>query len=641
MGNDAIVRGQSLLDSIVATDTAKRDASPEPSPAEMRRRQGSEAVQRCIGIAAEAAKVTADTLQDMADSEAARAKVFAYGGGRFEVSARGVFFVGTDKDGNDLSPRWICSELSVVAKTRDHKSDAWGRRIEWRDDDGVRHQWAMPMELLQGDGADLRRELARCGLQIAPNKAERDLLLTYLQVRPVEARARSVERLGWSGGTYVTPSEAIGQGDEIVVFQNPHAIEPALAIAGSAEEWRDTVGALARGNSRLVFPLAVAFAGPLADVVGEDAGGFHFRGGSSSGKTTALKVSASVWGHPNTYPRLWRATANGLEGLAALHNDGVLILDELSQIDPKEAGEAAYLLANGQGKARASRTGAARQPARWRLLVLSAGEESLTALMARAGRKPNVGQEIRLADIDANAGADMGAFEVLHDQPSPAALSLAIKDAATRYHGAVGLTWLRVIVAQRSKLAEDAADIIRQFVEDVAPKGAGGQVLRVAQRFGLVAAAGELATRSGLTGWPEGEATAAAHKCFAAWLEGFGGSDNREERAMLAQVRGFIEAHGSSCFEDMNANHDQRVLNRVGFYRADENGAREFLVLREAFKNKVCQGFDHNVVARVLVKAGWLLPDGEKKTSRNVRIPAISKKSTRVYILTARMWESE
>jgi hypothetical protein len=34
-----------------------------------------------------------------------------YGGGRLEVSPRGVLFIGTDKDGNELSPRWICSPL--------------------------------------------------------------------------------------------------------------------------------------------------------------------------------------------------------------------------------------------------------------------------------------------------------------------------------------------------------------------------------------------------------------------------------------------------------------------------------------------------------------------------------------------------
>ena len=395
--------------------------------------QGLEAVARCIAAALNGVAAAQEAAQD---NETAPAKAspaekgnnpmqgdsvaYDYGGGRFEVSPRGVFFIGTDKDGNELSPRWICSPLSVVAMTRDAKSGEWGRLLEWRDDDKVRHQWAMPLELLQGDGSDVRRELARLGLSIAPSKAARDLLASFLQVWPVQARARCVERLGWHGAVYVTPAESIGQDDEIVVFQNAHALEPAFAVSGTAEEWRDSVAALASGNSRLVFALSAAFAGALADVVGEDSGGFHLRGGSSSGKSTALKAAASVWGDPSTYPRLWRATANGLEGLAALHNDGLLILDELSQIDPKEAGEAAYLLANGQGKARASRTGAARQSARWRLLFLSAGEESLTALMARAGRKANAGQEIRLADIEADAGAGLGAFEVLHDQPSPA-----------------------------------------------------------------------------------------------------------------------------------------------------------------------------------------------------------------------------
>ena len=47
-------------------------------------------------------------------------------------------------------------------------------------------------------------------------------------------------------------------------------------------------------------------------------------------------------------------------------------------MDPKQAGEAAYMLANGKGKARASRTGDARAPASWRLLFLSSGEIGIT-----------------------------------------------------------------------------------------------------------------------------------------------------------------------------------------------------------------------------------------------------------------------
>ncbi len=614
--------------------------------------QGPEAVRHCIEAALNAPAASQEAAQGNetvpAMSSPAGKETNAiggdstshdYGGGRFEVSPHGVFFIGKDKDGNELSPRWICSLLAVVAKTRDARSGEWGRLLEWRDDDKVRHQWAMPLELLQGEGADVRRELARLGLAISPSKAARDLLSSFLQVWPVESRARCVERLGWHGAVYVTPAESIGQDGEIVVFQNSHAIEPAFSVAGTVEEWRDSVAALAAGNSRLVFALSVAFAGALADVVGEDSGGFHFRGSSSSGKTTALKAAASVWGDPNAYPRLWRATANGLEGLAALHNDGLLILDELSQIDPKEAGEAAYLLANGQGKARASRSGAARQSARWRLLFLSAGEESLTALMARAGRKANAGQEIRLADIDADAGAGMGAFEVLHDQSSPAVLALSVKDAAIKFHGAAGLAWLRCIVADRPKLADFIGDGIRRFVNDVAPSDAAGQVLRVARRFGLVAVAGELATRYGLTGWPESEAINAAQKCFAAWMESFGGTGNREERAMLSQVRAFFEAHGASRFEDVAANNDQRILNRAGFFRTGTNGEREFMVLSEAYKRDVCQGFDAKMVTRVLLAAGWLEAGNDGKNTQKPRLPGIGP--TRCYIFTGRMWESE
>jgi uncharacterized protein (DUF927 family) len=594
-----------------------------------------------VAVDANHAPVVEHAEQEKAQTQriAADSITCGYRGGTFDVSHRGVFFIYKDKGGNDQAPVWICACLDVAAKTRDSKSAEWGRLLRWHDDDHTLHQWAVPLQLLQSDGTEMRRELARMGLAISPSKAARDLLTAYVQFWPVKARARCVDRLGWHGSIYVTPSGSVGQEDEAVVFQNAHAIEPAFSSAGSAAEWRESVGRLAAGNSRLVFALSVAFAGPLANVAGEESGGFHFRGASSSGKTTALKVSASVWGNPAAYPRLWRATANGLEGLAALHNDGLLILDELSQIDPKEAGEAAYLLANGQGKARASRDGTARQSARWVLLFLSAGEESLTALMARAGRKSNAGQEIRLADIDADAGAGMGAFEVLHDHPTPAALALAIKDAAMRAHGVVGREWLRFIVSDRATLADTIAQGITEFVNHAAPNEAAGQVLRVARRFALVAVAGELASHFGLTGWIRGEAMRAAHKCFAAWLDSFGGSDNREERNLLSQVRAYFETHGASRFEDMKATQDQRIINRAGFYRTGADGEREFLVLPEAFKREVCNGFDMPTATRVLLAAGWIEPGKDGKNAQKPRLPGIGP--SRCYVFTNKMWEGE
>jgi len=561
---------------------------------------------------------------------------FHYAGGSFKLTEGGVIYIGKDKDGNELPPNWICSALHVVAKTRDDKSGEWGRLLEWHDDDGIKHQWAMPLALLQGESSDVRRELARLGLTISPSKTARDLLATYVQIFPIDARARCVDRLGWHDDVFVTAQEVIGQTDETIVFQNPNSIEPTLSSSGSLEAWRESIAHLAEGNSRLVFAISTAFAPSLGKFASEDSGGFHFRGGSSSGKTTALKVAASVWGKPDQYMRLWRSTANGLEGLAALHNDGLLILDELSQMDPKAAGECAYLLANGQGKTRASKCGTAKQAMRWSLLFLSAGEETLSALMAKSGQRCNAGQDIRLADIDADAGKEMGIFETLHGHSSPAQLAIALKEATHANYGAVGISWLNQLIQHHQKLTELLISGIQQFVEQVTTSKHSGQIQRVARRFALVAVAGELATVFGLTGWPKGMAKHAAASCFKTWLDDFGSQGSREERAILSQVRAFFESHGASRFDSANSPNNNIIHQRAGFYRTDDQGFRLYVVLSEVYRKEICQGFEPKMVNQVLLNAGWIEPGKDGNASQKLRIKGIG--IPRCYVFTDKIW---
>ena len=64
---------------------------------------------------------------------------------------------------------------------------------------------------------------------------------------------------------------------------------------------------------------------------------------------------------------------------------------------------------------------------------------------------------------------------------------------------------------------------------------AGGQVRSVARRFALVAVAGELATKAGITGWPQGEAMRAAQVMFSAWPKERGTTGaSKDERAKSA-----------------------------------------------------------------------------------------------------------
>ena len=165
----------------------------------------------------------------------------------------------------------------------------------------------------------------------------------YIQTRKPTATARITDRIGWQpDGAFVLPDRTIGEGDERIIFQSDGAVSNTFRQRGTVAEWRDAIARRCAGNSHLVFSLSCAFAGPLLHLAGVDSGGFHFRGDSSTGKTTALRVAATVWGGGDFMQR-WRTTENALESMAAQHCDVTMILDELAQLEPAKAGECAYM----------------------------------------------------------------------------------------------------------------------------------------------------------------------------------------------------------------------------------------------------------------------------------------------------------
>lgn len=409
------------------------------------------------------------------------------------------------------------------------------------------------------------------------------------------------------------------------------------AAVGSLDDWRRNVARRCQDNSRLVLAVSAMFAGPLLHFTGATGGGFHLVGGSSSGKSTALRVAASVVGPPE-YAREWRSTANGLEGVAVLHNDATLILDELAQIDPKQAGDAAYLLANGNGKSRANRAGEARAAARWRLLILSAGEVGLAQHMAEVGKQVRAGQSVRLADVPAETEGGHGVFERLHDAGDGAALSALLKDAAARTYGAPWPLWMGYLTQQDSPtLTAQLRESTDRFLATYVPDDASGEVRRVAERFAVVAFAGELAStcRHRITGWAKGEATRGVATCFQAWLQRRGGSGSADTDALLSRVRAFFEAHGESRLEPLRyAQEAPPVRDRAGFRRFDEVGVTEYLVLPEALKRELCAGFDPRQATRELIAAGWLKPGSDGKASQSVRVPSLG--AMRLYVFDSR-----
>jgi putative DNA primase/helicase len=536
----------------------------------------------------------------------------------------GVWFFGMKPSRGEgpptLTKQWVCSPLHIDAVTTDAHGANFGRLLRFKTTLGKWTTWAMPMELLRGDCADLRGELLSMGVEIDPYG--RNHLAAYLQHKAPSRLIECALQTGWAGPdhkAFVLPDGAIGPRAAGVAYQSGERGGDEYAVGGTLAGWRDSIAAKAVGNPLLVLGLCSAFAGPVLARCGQESGGIHFIGDSSTGKTTILEAACSVWGGPG-FRRSWRATSNGLEGAAAMFNDSLLALDEISECDPRQVGEVVYMLGNGRGKQRASRTGSARVVTRWRCSVLSTGERSITTTMLEGGHRVKAGQSVRLLDVPAQRS--FGAWDALHGAASGTEFSDSIKRAAAADYGHAGRAFLEKLTRDHESSFSEALDKIKAH-PGFQVAGDEGQAKRAAARFAVLALAGELATDCGVTGWPEGEAIRAAVAGFAAWKALRGPSVGNVERDQIVErIEGFIQRHGDSRFSDADSADDQRsamVRDRAGWWR-DSSAGRTYLFnadgLREALK-----GFDFVRALDSMQEAGLIDPPGaEGKRAKYIRI---------------------
>lgn len=538
-------------------------------------------------------------------------------------------------------PMFLASPLRIEAVTRDMRGRKHGRLLTFTDIDGNPKTWNMPARLLAGGrGDELRAALLEEGLpaiSLEPNAQRR--LLMYLMREIPAARARSVSQIGWHGPAFVLAGHVYGNagGERFFLNSDLEGISPFTQV-GDLSSWRTSLAIPCGHHRRAVFALSAAFAGPLVELAGAESGGFHLVSKSSIGKTTALRLAASVWGGPETFCRNWRATSNGLEAIAEDFNDCLLCLDEIKQAESATIGEVAYMLANGRGKVRARQEGGSRPIKSFRVLLLSTGEVGSAAMLNEAGKRSYAGHDVRLVEIPADSGRGFGLFDSSGDFADARGLADHLVDAARVTHGYAGPAFLAKLVEQREAVAVEARNRIASFVENVTPAGSDPQVLRVAARFGLVTFAGELATRWGLTGWRSDVVEVATLDAFDAWLDRRGTHGAKEPEQMLGQVRAFIEAHGGARYQDLGTRgpgtHDdgddveRRIINRAGYRRkAIDTGRTIYYTAPEVFRLEVCAGFDHRDVLRVLADQGVLIGANtkEKRYTSKVRTPQSDK----------------
>lgn len=569
----------------------------------------------------------------------------------YQITVQGVTYVATNDGflytqttrGDKTSESLVSSLIVIVAVARDSESRGWGKVVRFEDQDGVQKQVYIPNRDIMTDGRAVVRSLVDEGLVISTQKGMVDDLVHYLNFAPPieKAKANCTDSIGWHENVYLFPDNSvIGHSDTKYVYTGA-SISSNHSVKGTWQDWKQQVGSLCRGNSLLTLAVCVSFASALLRLLKIESGGYHLYGESSSGKSTSLYVAASVHGEPEHLMGSWRTTSNGVEGKAKKCNDSLMILDELHQSNPKEAGEAAYMIMNGKGKQRANVLGDARSVTEWRVNCLSSGEIACAAFIQEGGKNSRAGQEVRMLDISADMGVGLGAFENIHDAEDANAFAEQLKKASSENYGAPIREFIQQLTIRLDRLEENFTNTKESFFEDFVPEGSGPQVRRVANKMAAVAMAGEFATHIGLTGWDSDEAYTSIGGMFTRWLSTRGTTGQHEAEKAVEQVKNFLLRHGTSRFIPISLvggsykldSPERQYSNMAGYRLTNDQRAYEFLVNPEPYASEMCQGLTPKSVTKTLVDRGFLMKDSDGKPQVRRRLPGIDQ--ARVYHFTA------
>ncbi|KQT56093.1 hypothetical protein ASG52_24550 [Methylobacterium sp. Leaf456] len=396
----------------------------------------------------------------------------------------------------------VASAFGVAARLRmADEGDAYGLRLVVQDMNGRCRQIDVDRAAFARQGAaDTRAMLFGAGLR-TENDGE------HIAVKCVKAAdpAREiivVRRPGWHTSDsgvpfFVCPSGQIfgAEGDDKPELSVNTKISPAVASGGTMEGWRQAVTAACTAPHCEHWTLGTiaGFAAPVLSLCGLDSCGINLSGMTSGGKTTAQRLAVSAWSRAALDQResllqSARATANGIELMAARSNGTVLALDELGHVHGKELGRIIYSLASGVGKTRMGAEAQLRTSYTWSVFVIFSAEKSLEEKVRGDGGEWAGGMAVRIPDVDIS-GINRAVDQAVLDQIG----------AIDRNFGHAGPAFVEALIAAGLHLkASEIRQGITQAAQAIAGAGADGKHVRAALPFAILSTAGKLAQRLGV-----------------------------------------------------------------------------------------------------------------------------------------------
>lgn len=538
------------------------------------------------------------------------------------------------KSGDD-GPMKVSSPIEIIALCREPSGKGWGKIVKLVDPIGEIHTVVLSMADIGSNTETTLRKLMSYGLLLSSHKISKSLILEYLTTYTPNRIATVSNRSGWIGSCYIVKDAVYGNStDQMFIIDDCENDSPILT-RGNLEEWKSNIADLCKDQLILILAISYAFTGFLLTPCGFEGGGLHLFGPSSTGKTTALRVAASVCGGGQGYIKQWRATDNALESIAARHNDGFICLDEIGQATSKVVSEVSYMLTNGQGKARANKDGNAKKVHTWNTNFISTGEITLAESIAvDFGKEVMAGQTVRILDIPADAGSGYGIFSTMPNRMNGHTFSQMLVHNTSLYFGTPAIAFIENFAQDFEKNTEFVKKSVTDFVNNYSPAKSSGQVKRAGQRFGLIATAGELAIQWGILPWTKGDAQRAAIWGYNAWVKQRGGIGDHELSNAIQRLQDFIEKNEGRFIS--TSSDDRTIVNIVGYKWRDTISHEEvYGILPSVFKNEISRRVNINSIIFELDKNGWIC----KNSSGNIlETKCVAGKNRRVVAVIPERW---
>lgn len=281
-------------------------------------------------------------------------------------------------------------------------NDPWTLHFTTRTESGRKASIDVPTEIIAA-GKDLfAKFLGSRGFFCteAQYKALKEFFVAWLQkLQDAKDSVISAAPFGWSVVDGKIEGFAYGgrvwmkDGDRPAANPNP-VLSYQYTPKGSPDVWAEAAKVIySQNRPALDAILAIGFAGPLVRFTGH--GGLilnAYSPESGIGKTTAMKISQSVWGHPVLAMQGLNDTANSVLGKMGQIRSLPMYWDEIkSDAQIRMFCSIVFTMTGGREKTRMTQDAQLRMSGQWQTIMVSASNESLVDGMAREAGSTTAG----------------------------------------------------------------------------------------------------------------------------------------------------------------------------------------------------------------------------------------------------------